>query len=117
MIANLPGPRMRALALAVSGLMAAPLGWAQSESASAAPVQAMARPGDPALEPGRNNQTIERIRTEDAGSRIDELRVGGQTQSIVVQPKGDMPAYEVRPMDVRPGSNQGGARVWNFLRF
>jgi hypothetical protein len=112
-----PGIRMSALALTVAGLMTTPPAWAQSAPASAASVQTTARPGDPALEPGRANQTIERLRTEDAGSRIDELRVGGQTQSIVVQPKGDMPAYEVRPMDVRPGPNQGGARVWNFLRF
>lgn len=72
---------------------------------------------DPALEPGRSNQTIERIRTEDAGSRIDELRVGGQTQSIVVQPKGDLPAYEVKPADARGMPGPGGARTWNFLRF
>ena len=30
-------------------------------------------------------------------ARIDELRVGGETQSIVVSPKGGMPAYEVIP--------------------
>ena len=46
---------------------------------------------------GRNNQRTERIRVEDEGSRVDELRVGGQTQSITVQPKtGDMPEYEVQ---------------------
>lgn len=42
-------------------------------------------------------QKIERIRHEDAGSRIDELRVGGETKSITVQPKGAAPAYEVTP--------------------
>ncbi len=105
--------RLSALGLTLASLMVAPAIWAQAP----ANAQGTTRPSEPALEPGRGNQTIERIRTEDAGSRIDELRVGGQTQSIVVQPKGDMPAYEVRPMDVRPGSGQGGARVWNFLRF
>ncbi len=76
---------------------------------------------------GRQNQKIERIRHEDAGSRIDELRVGGQTQSITVQPKVEgMPAYEVqpaspirgRPRDIREGlDNPGGQRTWNLLRF
>ena len=56
-------------------------------------------------------QRIERIVVEDAGSRIDELRVGGETRSITVQPKvgGKLPAYEVRP--------NNGTRVWNLGRF
>jgi len=76
---------------------------------------------------GRQNQKIERIRHEDAGSRIDEVRVGGQTQSITVQPKVEgMPAYEIqpssmirgRPRDAREGmDNTGGQRFWNVLRF
>ncbi len=74
------------------------------------------RPADTPVQPGRQNQTIERLRTEDAGTRIDELRVGGQTQSITVQPKNDMPAYEVRPADAQ-GSGSSGIRVWNFLKF
>lgn len=57
---------------------------------------------------GRKNQKVERITHEDAGSRIDELRYGGQTQSIVVQPKANVPAYEIQP---------GGQRVWNVLKF
>ena len=44
-------------------------------------------PAPPEPLEGRQNQKIERIRHEDAGSRIDEVRVGGQTQSITVQPK------------------------------
>ena len=54
-------------------------------------------------------QRTERIRVEDAGSRIDELRVGGETKSIVVQPKGGMPAYQVQP-----GS---GERSWKIANF
>lgn len=75
----------------------------------------------------RHGQRIERITVEDAGSRIDELRVGGQTQSITVQPKtgAAMPAYEVLPGDgarARPGGPNGGGtmtqpRVWNLGRF
>ena len=71
---------------------------------------------DPSVQPSRSNQTIERIRTEDAGTRIDELRVGGQTQRISVQPKNDMPAYEIRPADVQGGAN-AGQRMWNFKQF
>ncbi|MBZ0224358.1 MAG: hypothetical protein WA917_10260 [Comamonas sp.] len=58
-----------------------------------------------------HGQRIERIVVEDAGSRVDELRVGGETKSITVQPKvgGDVPSYQVRP--------NGGARVWNLGRF
>ena len=74
----------------------------------------------------KRNQRIERIRVEDGGSRVDELRVGGQTQSINVQPKGsDMPAYEVKSPDgarSRSGSNSGAEtntapRVWNVMKF
>lgn len=74
----------------------------------------------------RPDQRIERIRIEDAGSRIDELRVGGETQSIVVSPKGGMPAYEVVPdrgnSQLTRGErsstgNTGGTRVWKVLGF
>jgi len=75
---------------------------------------------------GRPDQTIQRIRTEDAGSRIDEVRVGGETQSITVQPKtgNNMPAYEVKPSDTARGAapstsknDTTGSRVWNVLKF
>ena len=74
----------------------------------------------------RRNQRTERIQLEDAGSRVDELRVGGQTQTISVQPKtGNMPGYEVQSPDgarSRAGSNSGAEtttapRVWNVLKF
>lgn len=74
--------------------------------------------------PDRLNQRTERIRVEDGGSRVDELRVGGQTQSITVQPKvGNLPEYEVQPSDgVRNRARNGaesttGARVWNVMKF
>ncbi|MBT9511710.1 MAG: hypothetical protein IV104_05120 [Acidovorax sp.] len=75
---------------------------------------------------GRTNQRTERIQVEDAGSRVDELRVGGQTQTISVQPKaGNLPGYEVQSPDgarSRAGSNSGAEtttapRVWNVLKF
>lgn len=51
----------------------------------------------------------ERIVVEDAGSRIDELRVGGETRRITVAPKGGMPAYQIEP--------QRGERSWKVLSF
>jgi hypothetical protein len=73
----------------------------------------------------RKNQKIERIRIEDAGNRIDELRVGGQTQNITVQPKANVPAYEIQTDDLgrsRPAESREGfagrkPRVWNVLGF
>ncbi len=73
----------------------------------------------------RKNQKIERIRIEDKGNRIDELRVGGQTQNITVQPKNGAPAYEIQPDDLarnRPADNRDGfaarkPRVWNVFGF
>lgn len=74
---------------------------------------------------GRRNQQIERIRIEDAGSRVEELRVGGETQSITVQPKNGLPEYEMQPTDgararvfARDGlSGAQGQRVWNVFKF
>jgi hypothetical protein len=71
---------------------------------------------------GRPDRQIERIRTQDAGSRIDELRVGGETQSITVQPAANVPAYEVKPTDTsRAGSaadtGSTGSRFWNVFKF
>ncbi|WP_313074822.1 hypothetical protein [Melaminivora sp.] len=76
---------------------------------------------------GRRNQRVQRIVVEDGGSRVDELRIGGQTQSITVQPKAGpaLPAYEVRANDgarARPGNLDTSdtitaPRVWNLGRF
>jgi len=79
----------------------------------------------PPLDP-RKNQKIEHIHLEDAGSVIDEVRYGGQTQSITIQPKANVPEYEIQPTDLahsRPGDHRGGLgeahgeRVWNLFRF
>ncbi len=40
----------------------------------------------------KTEKKIERIRIEDDGTRIDELRYGGETQSITVQPKFGAPS-------------------------
>lgn len=79
----------------------------------------------PELDP-RKNQKIERIRIEDGGNRIDEVRVGGETQSITVQPKAAVPPYEMQPSDLarsRPADRREGLsgsssqRVWNVFGF
>ena len=81
---------------------------------------------NPEQDKGRLNQRTQRIQIEDAGSKVDELRVGGQTQSISVQPKtGNMPSYEVQSPDGargRAGSQSGAEtttapRVWNVFKF
>ena len=78
------------------------------------------------IKPARPDKAIQRIRTEDAGTRIDEVRVGGETQSITVQPKTgfNTPAYEVKPSDSTKGNtpsqssgDTNGSRVWNVLKF
>ena len=89
---------------------------------------ALAQAPAPAPSPAKNppEQRIEQIRTEDQGARIDELRVGGQTQSITVTPKASsLPGYEIQPTEgarTRPTQREGaesssGPRVWNVLKF
>lgn len=113
--------RMLHLRLATAVLMALALTGTGSTHAQTPPADSAA----PAAAQ-RPDQRIERIRIEDAGSRIDELRVGGETQSIVVSPKGGMPAYDVVPergnSNLTRGErsstgNTGGTRVWKVLGF
>jgi len=93
-------------------------------AATAAAAQTQPETPRQPLEP-RKNQKIERIVVQDDSNRIEELRVGGQTESVTVQPK-DAPAYEIqpthlsrsRPADHRHGlSGSGGQRVWNVFSF
>ena len=74
----------------------------------------------------RVDQRIEHIQVEDKGARIDELRYGGETQSITVQPSNGMPAYEVVPANGARNRPQGerdaasgnaGQRVWKLFNF
>lgn len=66
----------------------------------------------------KRNQRIERIRVEDGGSRVDELRVGGETKNITVQPKvGNLPSYEVQPQNTEGSDGTNGRRVWRALQF
>ena len=112
-------------AVFIAALIALPVTTVALAQTSAAPVQPPLVEAAPA-KPARPDQAIQRIRTEDAGTRIDEVRVGGETQSITVQPKtgNNTPAYEVKPPDSAKGNapsqsngDTNGSRVWNVLKF
>lgn len=73
-------------------------------------------------------QKAERITHEDAGSRVDEVRVGGITRQIDVQTKSGLPAYQVQPATNTQGTvtsagersgSQGsaGRASWRLLNF
>ena len=99
--------------------------FAQSTAPESVPPTPRIEASPPATS-GRPDKAVQRIRIEDAGTRIDEVRVGGETQSITVQPKtgNKVPPYEVKPSDSTKGSapstsssETNGPRVWNVLKF
>jgi hypothetical protein len=98
---------MRSALLLTLTLSCASLSWGQSPT----PAPATATPSQTATNRtgGAIEKRTEHIRVEDAGSRIDELRIGGVTKSIDVQPKGGMPAYQIAPT--------GGERSWKVVDF
>lgn len=114
-------PPLRAALIALACALPFALAHAQAASQPAAAEPAPAAAQDPTASP-RANQRIEHIHVEDSGAKVDEVRYGGRTQSITVQPKAGVPSYEVMPNDnrTRPGdsgSNGTGARVWNVMKF
>jgi hypothetical protein len=93
-------------------------------AATAAPVCAQTAPqpapAPEAAAPSRAEPRVQRTVVEDDGVRIEELKVRGQTQRIVVQSKqGPGGRYEVLPETGREGAGKEGAgrRVWNVLAF
>ena len=104
---------MRTLSLfaALIAVLGAGVGPASAQTA----VQTAAKTGPQPAEtrqntqPSSSNQLIERIRVENAEVRIDEVRVGGETRSISVLPKGGFPVYDVKPST--------GERTWKVLGF
>lgn len=91
--------------------------WVWCHSAAA---QAPAAPAPAPSAPSALEQKAERITHEDAGSRIDEVRVGGQTRSIEVQTRSAVPGYQVQPIDPNQSSDAPGAEGksrWRVLSF
>ena len=78
------------------------IGWAQAPAASLE-TQAVSATAD-GIE-----KRAERLHLEDSGAKIDELRIGGETKTIDVTPKGGMPAYQIQPTT--------GARSWKIWGF
>ncbi|MEY5098978.1 MAG: hypothetical protein RJA36_1697 [Pseudomonadota bacterium] len=92
-----------ALVLALSALLACSAG-----AQTAAPA---ATPPKTAIE-----QRAEVITHEDAGSRIDELRVGGETRHIDVRTKSALPPYQVQPINTSTQGNPGRSS-WRLMSF
>ncbi len=91
----------------------------------ALPALAQVPPAETPREPAAARDNIERITHEDKLTRIEELRVGGQTQSIEVQPKNGAPAYQIQPDNGNTGgtdtggkrSGNAGRSSWRILNF
>ena len=103
----------------LAGMLALSGAACLAQPAAPAPSGTAASPGTP--EP-RVQQTV----VEDDGARIDELKVRGHTQRIVVSPKrGGTAPYEIitgdGSRDLGDGANTSrgaaGKRVWNVLKF
>jgi len=81
--------------------------WAQSSAPAQAASSQQKSPASTST--GAIEKRTERIHVEDADTSIDELRIGGETKTIDVKPKGGMPAYKVQPTT--------GERSWKILDF
>lgn len=104
-------------ALAALALLAAAAAPAYGQTA---PRPAPAPDAAPAGPASRAEPRVQHTVIEDDGARIEELKVRGQTQRIVVQSKqGPGGRYEVLPDTGREGAGKEGAgrRVWNVLSF
>ena len=111
-----------AAACAQTGALPAPAGGTPSGAAQDTASQDAAQ----TRAEGRRNQKIENIQVEDNGAKVNEVRYGGQTQSITVQPKANVPEYEIAPTDLsrsRPADHRDGMgsatgqRLWNVFKF
>lgn len=93
--------------------------------AGAALAQTPAAAPTPAESPKSVEQRTERLVHMDSGSRVEELRVGGETRRIDVETRGAVPGYQVAPSTVNQapdaglGSRAGGAgrSSWRVLNF
>jgi hypothetical protein len=84
--------------------------------------EAPAAAGSPARAPARDDPAVQRSVAEDDNVRIEELRVRGVTQQLVVKSKipGVRP-YEIEPpapgRDDTAARGSSGRRVWRVLSF
>ena len=124
-----PGSYNAVMTCRTNALVAAVLVVALAPGVAQAQAQ---QPAERAAEPAasasglRSEPAVKHIVIEDDGVRIEELRVRGQTQRVVVRPKAEgAAAYEIivpsnaRDTSTGPGANRGagGARVWSVLAF
>lgn len=119
-------PLIYPLATAAALICAVPA-LAQSPAPAATEAPATPAPAAPAAPAAlKGDQRIRHIHVEDSGSSVDELRYGGHTQSVTVQPKGSaLPEYEVlsndgarsRPVPLDNNNGPLGPRVWNLFKF
>lgn len=86
---------------------------------------ALAAEASEAAAPVADAKVVETV-VEDDSTRIEELRVRGQTQKVTVQPKNSkLPSYEIimgdgsRDLSPGAGTTRGaaGRRVWSVLSF
>jgi hypothetical protein len=100
--------RLLAAALLASPLLTAANGAHATPTVEREPVRSL-------------EQKTERIVHMDAGSRIEELRVGGQTRRIAVETNSPLPGYQVQPIDPSQPSHgrdsTGGESSWRILQF
>ena len=95
--------------------------WAQPAAAAKPPL-----PAATTQPTGDGEPAVKRTVIEDEGARIEELRVRGEAQRIVVTPKfGIRKSYEIMTGDAARDAFDGtggarssaGKRVWNVLQF
>ncbi len=119
---NLISSALLAGAMALSGAACLAQAAAQTPTKTAPKVAAPVI----AESAGRNEPKVQQTVVEDDGARIDELKVRGHTQRIVVSPKrGGTAPYEIitgdGSRDLGDGANTSrgaaGKRVWNVLKF
>jgi hypothetical protein len=111
-----------ALALVSASCLAADAPPAAPPSEASAPAASGGAPAEPRerVEPAVRQSTV-----EDDATRIDELRVRGRLQRIVVTSKSTRQSYEIltgdgaRDLGESSSGTRGaaGKRVWNVLKF
>lgn len=92
--------------------------------AAAAQTPAVPAESAPASRSTAVEQNTQRITHHDSGSRIEEVRVGGETRSIDVETNSRVPGYHVQPTGGPAAANNmgqptgnGGRSAWRVLRF